>query len=260
MHAEPSAAQAGDTAQVGPGLIRPYRAEDREPVREICRRTAYRNRGSAAVIEDGELFADYWTKYYTDEEPESALVVEEDGKVVGYLLGCVDSTVFLRAMARRIVPAILGRAFFRLATFRYRDPNSRRMLYWLLRYGWQEDPAIPLDRYPGHYHCNVLRQGYGKGYYSALALRFLDRLDEKGAAGLHGQVQEPVTGGPWMRMIATYRAQFGAADPLEFFAEKPSTFQRYMFGIDKPMVNRAWGAKVGDYRGWLVWAAEKYHM
>jgi hypothetical protein len=33
-----------------------------------------------------------------------------------------------------------------------------------------------------------------------------------------------------------------------------------MFGIDKPMVNRAWGAKVGDYRGWLVWAAEKYHM
>jgi len=260
MRADEAASPDDGTRAAGPGLIRPYRAADREAVREICRRTAYRNRGSAAVIEDGELFADYWTKYYTDEEPGSALVVEEDGAVVGYLLGCVDSAVYHRAMARRIVPAVVARALLRLATFRYRDPNSRRMLYWLLRYGWQEDPAIPLDRYPGHYHCNVLRQGYGKGYYSALALRFLDRLDENGVAGLHGQVQEPVTGGPWMRMVAAYRAQFGDADPLEYFAEKPSTFQRYMFGVEKPMVNRAWGGRVASYRAWLVWAAEKYHM
>src|SRR5690606_15764915 len=122
MRAEEVAGDPSGTVRVGKGLIRPYRAGDREAVREICRRTAYRNRGSASVIEDGELFADYWTKYYTDEEPGSALVVEEDGVVIGYLLGCVDSAVFHRAMARRIVPAILSRAFFRLATFRYRDP------------------------------------------------------------------------------------------------------------------------------------------
>ena len=260
MRADDASSADGGIFAVGPGLIRPYRAADREVVREICRRTAYRNRGSNAVIEDGELFADYWTKYYTDEEPQSALVVEEDGEVVGYLLGCVDAAVFIRAMGRRIVPAVLARALFRLATFRYRETKSRRMLYWLLRYGWQEDPAIPLDRYPAHYHCNVLRQGYGKGYYSALALRFLDRLDAAGVKGLHGQVQEPVSGGPWMRMVETYRAQFDDAIPLEYFAEKPSTFQRYMFGVEKPMVNRAWGAEVASYRGWLVWAAEKYHM
>ena len=64
------------------GVIRPYRAEDREAVRQICRTTAYRNRGSDAVFEDGEVFADYWTRYYTDYEPESCLIVEEDGEVV----------------------------------------------------------------------------------------------------------------------------------------------------------------------------------
>lgn len=260
MRAEPSASDASDQPAAGAGLIRPYRTGDREAVREICRQTAYRNRGSAAVIEDGELFADYWTKYYTDEEPGSALVVEEDGIVVGYLLGCVDSTRFLRAMARRIVPAVLGRALWRLATFRYRDPNSRRMLYWLLRYGWQEDPSIPLDRFPAHYHCNVLRQGYGKGYYTAMAIRFLDDLTGQGIERLHGQVQEPATGGPWLRMVEAYGRHRGGTEALEFFAEKESTFQRYMFGVAKPMVNRAWGARIEDYRGWLVWAAEKYHM
>lgn len=260
MSAEKAVPGAEDRSGAGEGLIRPYRSGDREAVREICRRTAYRNRGSAAVIEDGELFADYWTKYYTEEEPESALVVEQDGRVVGYLLGCVDSARFHRAMARRIVPAVLARALWRLATFRYRDPNSRRMLYWLLRYGWQEDPAIPLDRFPAHYHCNILQQGYGKGYYSALAYRFLDELSRRGVERLHGQVQEAASGGPWMRMVESYRRHLGGPALLEFFAEKESTFQRYMFGVQKQVMNRAWGAKVEDYRGWLVWAAEKYHM
>ena len=32
-----------------------------------------------------------FTSYYTDAEPQSALVAELDGEVAGYLLGCVDS-------------------------------------------------------------------------------------------------------------------------------------------------------------------------
>jgi hypothetical protein len=259
MRVEDAARGAGPVVRVGAGLIRPYRAEDREIVREICRKTAYRNRGSASVIEDGELFADYWTKYYTDCEPESAFVLEEDGQVIGYLLGCADTAKLQRVMARRIVPSVLARAIFRLLTFRYHDPNSRRMLYWLLRYGWQEDPHVPLDRYPAHYHCNILRKGYGKGYYSALGLYFLDRIQERGIDRLHGQVQEPAQGGPWDRTLETYSQNFDTS-PIEYSAEKPSTFQRYMFGIEKPMVNKAWASNIEAYRGWLVWTAEKYHM
>ena len=259
MRAEEVAGDPSGTVRVGEGLIRPYRPEDREAVREICRRTAYRNRGSTAVIEDGELFADYWTKYYTDHEPESAFVVEEEGEVIGYLLGCADATVFHRVMARRIVPSVLARAVFRLVTFQYRDPKTRRMLYWLLRYGWQEDPSIPLDRYPAHYHCNILRKGIGKGYYTALALRFVDQMLARGIRYMHGQVQEPAHGGPFERMINTYRQQL-EVDLLEYMAEKPSSFQRYMFGIDKPMVNRVWAGPIEPYRDWLVWTGEKYHM
>lgn len=238
--------------------IRPYAPADREAVREICRRTAYRNRGSAAVFEDDELFADYWTRYYTDFEPESCLVLEEDGRIIGYLMGTTDAIRHQRVMARRIVPAILARAFWRLATFRYRKPATRRMLWWLVSRGWREEPHVPLDRYPAHYHCNILREGYGKGYYTAMALKFLDRLDALGVTGLHGQVEEAETGGPWRQMTSAYEEVQGRF--ADFFAEKPSTFQNVVLGSDRKLVNRAFGATVADYRGWLVWTAKKYHM
>lgn len=238
--------------------IRPYAPADREAVRDICRRTAYRNRGSSAVFEDDDLFADYWTRYYTDFEPESCLILEEDGRIIGYLLGTVDARRHQKIMARRIVPGILARALWRLVTLQYRNPSTRRMLWWLVSRGWREEPEIPLDRYPAHYHCNILREGYGKGYYSAMALKFLDRLDELGIAGLHGQVEEAEAGGPWRQMVNAYTEQNDVF--LDHFAEKPSTFQSFMLGNDKKMVNRAFGGPVASYRDWLVWTAKKYHM
>ena len=39
------------------------------------------------VFEDRRLFADFFTAYYTDWEPESAFVMEVGGEVKGYLLG-----------------------------------------------------------------------------------------------------------------------------------------------------------------------------
>lgn len=260
MPAERQVEKARKRRPLAEGAIRAYKPEDRDAVREICRRTAYRNRGSDAVFEDGELFADYWTRYYTDFEPESCLVVEEDGEVIGYLLGCKDTARHIRIMSRRIVPAALGRAFSRLATFRYRKRSTRRMLYWLVTRGWRESPEIPLERFPAHYHCNILRKGFGKGYYSALVLRFLDQLEREGVPGLHGQIEETASGGPWRQMVDRFLEFTGRAAELELFSEHPSTFQQYVLGVDKPMVNRAWGAKVGDYRQWMSWTGDTFRL
>lgn len=242
------------------GTIRPYRPEDREAVRRICRRTAYRNRGSAALFEDDELFADYWTSYYTDREPESCLVVEEEGEVIGYLLGSADTPRMVATMARSIVPRILGLMLWRLATFRYRNPATRRTIMWMLFYSWREAPSLPIRKYPGHYHCNILRQGRGKGYYTAMAVAFADMLLARGVTRMHGQVEEFADSGVWRQMAENYQQETGTSHLLEHYSEKPSHFQRVVLGVDKPMINRAWGCKVEDYRSWLEWMAKKYHM
>jgi len=242
------------------GIIRPYEGRDREAVREICRRTAYRNRGSTGFFEDDELFADYWTSYYTDHEPESSFVIEEDGEVIGYLIGCIDTRRMVRVMARSVVPQLLGKMLWRFATFRYRQPGTRRMMRWIFFHSWKEAPHVPLDRYPAHYHCNILRKGYGKRYYTSLALTFLDYLEKRGVERLHGQVEEPADKGVFRQMVTQYGEAHGIMHMLEHFSEKPSSFQRIVLGVDKPMINRAWGARVKDYRGWLEWTAKKHHM
>lgn len=242
------------------GVIRLYRPEDREAVRDICRRTAYRNKGHAAVFEDGELFADYWTRYYTDYEPESLFVVEENGEVLGYLMGCMDSRRHERIMGWKIVPSVLLRALWKLATFRYRNETSRRMIYWLVTRGWREAPEIATERFPAHYHCNVLRKGYGKNYYSALVLRFLDEMDRRGVPGLHGQIEEAAEGGPWRQMVDRFIEAEGKEPDLEQISHKTSTFQNYVLGVDKPMVNRAWGAGTDEYREWITWTGKTFRL
>ena len=60
-------------------------------MREVCYRTGYLGRPVDWQWYDFESFADMFSGYYTDHEPESALVAEIDGVVSGYLLGCVDT-------------------------------------------------------------------------------------------------------------------------------------------------------------------------
>ena len=77
----------------GDVIVRPYRAEDRQMVRHVCYATGYMGDSPHWYWRDVESFADLWSHYYTDREPESAFVAERpDGLVVGYLLGCVDTT------------------------------------------------------------------------------------------------------------------------------------------------------------------------
>ncbi|MCX7869289.1 MAG: hypothetical protein N2322_04990, partial [Terrimicrobiaceae bacterium] len=93
-------------------LVRPYRPEDRAAVRALCCDTGYLGKPIDPVFEDRELFADYLTSYYTDFEPESCFVLEQGGKVKGYLLGSrrpfrqqlhglwLNLSLLIRALAR----------------------------------------------------------------------------------------------------------------------------------------------------------------
>ena len=68
--------------------IRNYQASDREAVRRLCCLTGFLGEPIDPVYEDHELFADFLTTYYTDHEPESSFVLEINGELRGYLLGC----------------------------------------------------------------------------------------------------------------------------------------------------------------------------
>ncbi|HJY20341.1 MAG TPA: hypothetical protein VJ278_04055, partial [Chthoniobacterales bacterium] len=67
--------------------IRGYKMSDRTAVRKLCCATGFLGAPIDPVFQDRELFADFLTTYYTDQEPESSFVLEVDGEIRGYLLG-----------------------------------------------------------------------------------------------------------------------------------------------------------------------------
>jgi len=167
--------------------VRPYSPADREAVRYICCETGFLGEPMEKVVEDREVFADMWSAYWTDREPQSAQVAEHEGKTVGYLLGCLDTDrqekIFNREMARPLLWKAVRRGFF----LRGKNPGY---VYRLGRSMLRGEMKVPLDRikaeYPAHLHMNIADPGLrGLGIGKALLRAYLDYLRAHQVNGLH---------------------------------------------------------------------------
>ncbi|MGQ0639609.1 MAG: hypothetical protein ACT4P6_02395 [Gemmatimonadaceae bacterium] len=245
--------------RVAHSVLRPYTASDRDAVREICCRTAFRHRGHAALLDDKEVFADYWTKYYTDYEPESILVASRDDNVTGYLLGCVDSARFVRTMARHVVPSVLMRLTWRGVSGRYADgPRTRAFFRWLLLRSWREAAPIDAARYPAHYHINLVTAGYQERLYTRLALAFVDRVECAGVTHMHGRTLDARDNGVFGRLIAAFIATHPAAEIYR--AARPTSLGTDVLGTARPLVNLSVGMSTHTFRDLLTWGAARYGL
>jgi hypothetical protein len=131
-------------------VVRRFEARDRAAVRFLCCETGFLGKPIDPVFEDRELFADYLTSYYTDIEPESCFVLEQNGRVVGYLLG---SRRPLRQQIHGFFQNI--RLFFKgMSRYPRYKRATRDFIGWILRNSWREVPAAP--RRTAHFHFNVL--------------------------------------------------------------------------------------------------------
>lgn len=160
--------------------IRAYRPEDRPRIREICHRTGYMGEPADWYWRDAESFAEVWTAWYTDQEPESCFVACDVDGVQGYLTGCVDSrrapspgAAIARQILRRGLLLRPGTAGF-----------LWRGMADTLREGETGDP--PFDpAFPAHLHIDLLPGLRGRGAGRALMERWIDRLRAERVAGCH---------------------------------------------------------------------------
>ena len=137
-------------------LIRPYRPADRQAVRDICAATCWMGDPRPELIGDDWVWAEYWTRYFTDVEPANTLVMEHlgDGAVVGYLTGTADERRFLRH-TWRILPGIVAHVVRRGLL---RRPAARRALLTMLESALFDERCPPsiLRRYPATWHFDIL--------------------------------------------------------------------------------------------------------
>lgn len=163
-------------------VIRPYRASDRDAVRRLCCETGYLGKAIDPVFEDRQLFADYLTSFYTDWEPESTFLLEQDGEVKGYLMGS------RRPLLQQLYNFFLNISLFVRGICRYPRYNkaSKAFVRWILLNAWREVPAAP-RRIP-HFHFNMLPEAQGFGTTRELLVNFLKHLRAHGETHVFGQV------------------------------------------------------------------------
>jgi GNAT superfamily N-acetyltransferase len=171
----------------GFGIV-PYRRRHRPTVRRICVDTAWMGEPAPDRIGDDWIWAEFWTRYFTDREPQHTWVVEdvEDGQVAGYLTGTADAARVER-YAVFLLPGIVCRVIRKRLM---RRAASRRALLRMLRSllsGELDAPASVRRGYPATLHIDLLPQARGKGIASLLFCQYVERMRQLGVRGIHAQ-------------------------------------------------------------------------
>jgi hypothetical protein len=144
-----------------------------------------------------------------------------------------------------------------MLTFSYRRAKTYRTLCWAVLKSRKELPSIPADRFPAHFHSNILREGSFQQGYSALLLYFLDELEKKGIPGLYGIILEPADGGTFSKLFAEANTR-GLKE--EFYCESPSSLFEFVLRDKTPMVNRVYASCLGIYREFVHNIRKRYNL
>ena len=164
---------------------RTYQPSDRGAIRHICCETGFMGKPVDPLYSDRRAFADFFTGYYTDYEPQHCLVAENgDGEVVGYILMAADHRKYplLQAwIVARNLPFIL----WNVVTGRY-GRSDFTFLGWLLRRAGKETPDAP--KKAAHFHINILPEWRGEAGRHLL-VKFLRSIPKWNIGLMYGQMQ-----------------------------------------------------------------------
>jgi len=201
-------------------FIRPLRRSDRRSVRDICVATAWLGEGGDGHIPDDWIWAEFWTRYFTDREPQNsfALCGVGDGRVAGYLIGTSDVRRFDRYIPF-LIPGIVLRAI-RKRLIRRRETRAAvaSMLKSIAGGEMSISPVMVRD-YPATMHIDLLGEARGRGYGARLYELFEGQMRSLGVAGIHARtlsVNRPISrflGNTGFALIA--RGPIGAFDHIE---------------------------------------------
>jgi ribosomal protein S18 acetylase RimI-like enzyme len=166
-------------------LIRKYRLSDRSSVENIQFETWNLGKSASLLADDEKRFHEE-IKYYLEKEPESCFVAEDKGKVVGYLLGCLDDKNHEESINAFLFKSI--GLFFQLP---FMSKKDRRHWWGVIKVvfiallGKSEDARFKTPPDSGHIHINLLPQARGFGVGTKLLKEFFKYARSKKVKIIH---------------------------------------------------------------------------
>ncbi len=166
----------------GAARIRPARPDDLEAIYEVCLLTGESGADASRLYRDPKLVGHVYAGPYAVLEPESALVLEDDDGVGGYVLGAFDTPAFEARLEAEWWPTLRPK---------YADPSGDPQPWSLDQIrAWQiHHPHPPPERlttpYPSHLHIDLVPRFQGRGLGKAMMDRWLGMMRERGSRGVH---------------------------------------------------------------------------
>ena len=190
-------------------VVRDFRREDRESLRDISCRTAFPGHAFTRFIDDGGILADALTLYFTDYEPESSFVITKGGKVIGYLTGALSARRMRRVFNCRILARLVGEGLKRGLVLR---KNTRVFLSQVFLSFLRGEFFAPdfSKEYPAAFHINIDRGFQRQGLGKMLVERYTDFLRENEVSGVHCRTRSEDAGKFFVRLgfNVLYRGEY----------------------------------------------------
>ena len=162
-----------------PPHIRPARPADRAALFNICLLTADSGTDASALFSDPDYPGLVWSVPYLDFEPDHAFVVDDDGAVVGYIVGTPDTKAFEAKLDAEWWPKLAERYAARTAT----APFDAKVLDRLATPP-HSHPGV-VATHPAHLHINLLPPAQSGGWGRKLIEAELASLRQAGARAVH---------------------------------------------------------------------------
>ncbi|MGV8169317.1 MAG: GNAT family N-acetyltransferase [Candidatus Nanoarchaeia archaeon] len=161
-------------------LIRKYTPSDREAVEQIHFETGFLGSSMSKWLSNNNVWRKR-IKYYLEKEPESIFLLEDKGKIKGYILGFVKDRNYERK-------AMAGARFILVALQTRFSPKKDRKFWgsqfnYLLNIILGKSGELKL-KYPknaGHIHINLLPEVRGKGWGTKLLKEYEKHAKKSGA-------------------------------------------------------------------------------
>jgi GNAT superfamily N-acetyltransferase len=138
------------------------------------------------AIPDDWIWAEFWTRYYTDVEPQHTWVAQDGGGVAGYITATTDAGR-ADAYTLRVLPGIIWHVLQRRLL---REPAARRAIACMVRSQLAGELRLPpgvARECPATAHINLLERARGTGVGRCLFETFISRMRLLGVGGLHAQ-------------------------------------------------------------------------
>lgn len=161
--------------------VRLFREDDRAALRDLFVR-AGEGSPTASLWGHVDSEAAVYLDPYLDREPESFFVAENDGVLVGYLAGCVDTAAFPGESELMEKAIKEHRLMFRAGPAAF---FARSMLdvAWAAVRRQPTAGVLQDERWPAHLHINVVPEARGTGVAAELMRQWQERLRGLGSLG-----------------------------------------------------------------------------